>query len=317
MKKVLLITPLSFYGWHSVISAELEARGYSVDLMNDEYPRGILGLLLGNFLNAITRSLTIRKFERYLSSKENGYDLVLIFKGRGMSKRLVSMLSKCSKKVVAYNFDSFDYFGQPLRWYKTVDSYKTFDFEDSKKHGIERVDLFSERRVGSHNRKTVDFSCVMKNHSERLVYLDEIYSLFSDKYSFNVFIYEKNVLTFLRSFLKHPLLVFKWRKSISFVSLDSNAYADYISSSIFTLDYAHPSQSGITMRCFQSLANNTKIITSNIYVQRSDSIFKDLVCVYNLGDSPGLVTTFVEENISRESSNCFRGVKSFMDELLS
>ena len=47
--RCLLITPKRFYLFHEFLSGALEERGYKVNVVNEEYPNNILGVLLGNF----------------------------------------------------------------------------------------------------------------------------------------------------------------------------------------------------------------------------------------------------------------------------
>ncbi|MFH0709186.1 MAG: hypothetical protein V2A75_03175 [Pseudomonadota bacterium] len=316
MKRCLLITPLSFYTWHSTMAKELIGRGYSVDTMNDEYPEGLLGLLLGNFLNVISRKITLSRFREYFEDDSRRYDLIIIFKGRGVSADLLKLLKLNSNRVVAYNFDSFNYFSNPLQWYKEVSVYKTFDFVDAIEHQIERVDLFSDSLIEVLPEKTVDISCVIKNHSDRLVYLNQIYSALHKDLSFKIFIYEKNLLTLLKNSLVHPFLIYKWRKHIYFNGLNQTDYFNLLAISKFTLDYAHPSQSGITMRCFQSAACGTIVITNNGHIQMSDKLSEDNYFVYKLDDDLKKLEKFIKDKIGAKPVVNYRGVSNFIDDLL-
>lgn len=316
MKKCLIISPLHFYSWHTAISNEFVARDYVVEVMNDEYPQGVIGTILGTLFNKLARELTYIKYKKYLSCSHSKFDVVIIFKGRGISSELINLLSKNSKKVIAYNFDSFDYSPYPLNWMDKVDSYKTFDFKDSLEYQIEKVDLFSGSRFENFPLKENDFSCVMKNHSQRLKYLDEIYGILSDSYSFDIHIFEKNIFTYLKGFLTNPILFYKWRKCISFKSLNTHDYEKALSSSIYTLDYAHPSQTGITMRCFQAQACGAKIITNNKYCLSSTAMNKQDIFVHELGGNGVLLKSFIEKNIKKKPIAIHRGISEFVDELL-
>lgn len=317
MKKCLLICPLSFYGWHTSISAELKRRGYDVVLSNDEYPNNILGLVIGNFFNRLARKLTYKKLKKQFDMHNVQYDLILIFKGRGVSSELIELLSSRSNKIVAYNFDSFKYFPHALNWSSRVENYKTFDFFDSSNHSIQRVDLFSDYEPSNQISKNIDFSCVMKNHSERLQYLDDIHSTLGGKYSFKIHIFEKNILTFFKGFIKNPRLFIKWRKHISFKSLNTVDYFNVLESSKFTIDYAHPSQTGITMRCFQALACGTKIITNNAHLNESQVVRGGSFYVHNFSSEPKNLEFFVSENFSKPIKPIKRNVKDFMSDLLA
>lgn len=316
MKNCLLITPLGFYSWHSTIANELSSRGFLVDLMNDEYPEGLFGVLLGNFFNTVSQKITQKKFNDFFTQSYKRYDLTIIFKGRGVSSELLETISLHSDRVVGYNFDSFNYFDKPLKWFKNIDSYKTFDFVDSAMYKLQRVDLFSDHRIDCIPEKKIDISCVIKNHSDRLVYLDKIYALLGEDIIFKVFIYETNILTLFRNILQHPLLIFKWRKHIFFKGLNQAEYFKIMSTSKFTIDYAHPSQSGVTMRCFQAAACGTRVITNNDYVKETSSLNRDNFFIYKLGEDTKGLSLFVENNLFKQPLVSYRGIGDFMDDLL-
>ena len=87
--KALLIFPLSFYSFADGIMTALSARGYDVTLANHEYPMNMIGKILGNLkifwpLSAITERVLYRD---YVKGKR--YDIILIFKGRGISRRVI------------------------------------------------------------------------------------------------------------------------------------------------------------------------------------------------------------------------------------
>lgn len=315
IKKCLLISPLSFYSWHSAVQKELEARGYKVQVLNDEYPNSTLGLLIGNFANWLVRKLTYNKIVNHLGNND-GYDVVLIFKGRGISTELIRELKLKARVVYAYNFDSFGYFPFALDWYRETTKYKTFDYDDSVKYGLEQVDLYSDRELKEHTPKLYDISCVMKNHSDRLKYLDQIFDHLGEQYSFKILIYEKNLFTFIRSAFKNPILCFKWRKHLSFTGLTEDEFFKVLASSKYTLDYAHPTQSGLTMRTFQALACGTKLISNNNSLKKCDLIKKTDFYVHSLNDGAEGLKVHLQKQLNERTSIVFRGIGDFIDDLL-
>ena len=185
MKNCMLITPLSFYGWHKSITKELKRRGYNVELMNDEYPNNTLGLMIGNHFNKLARLITYYKFKKHIETYKKKYDLIIIFKGRGMSKELIELLSKQTVRIIAYNFDSFKYNKHTINWYYSLEKFNTFDFDDSKNFTLNRIDLFSDYFPQKKIKiKDIDISCIVKNHSDRLEYLDTVYSTLSNEFNF-------------------------------------------------------------------------------------------------------------------------------------
>ena len=77
--RCLVITPKRFYVVHELLDAALESRGYEVNVVNDEYPENIIGVLLGNLIPLISKLLTLKFFRKYLGQNVL-YDLVIIIK---------------------------------------------------------------------------------------------------------------------------------------------------------------------------------------------------------------------------------------------
>jgi hypothetical protein len=272
--KALLIFPKSFYSFAEGILKALSKTGYDVVVINDEYPINMIGKILGKLrvfwlLSAVTERIIYRK---YVFNKR--YDLVLIFKGRGMSSRLLKKIRQSSDRIVAFNFDSFTYNPSPLRWYRNVDKYCTFDYRDSKKYSIPLVELFSSLPVDNTPKRSLyNVSAILRNHSNRLKYLHAVLRILPKEKTY-IYIFELNIFTFIFNFLRNPILYMKYWSNIHFKSLPYRDYVAVLKNSNFTVDYAHPHQSGITIRCFEALSAQTKIITNNGFVKHN-AFFND------------------------------------------
>jgi hypothetical protein len=312
--RCLLITPKRFYIFHEYFAKAMEMRGYKVSVVNDEYPNNIIGVLLGNFIPYISRFITFKFFSTYLK-KDTEYDIIIVIKGRGISKKTIKHFRNHTKKIIGYNFDSFKYNPNPLEWMNDVDKYATFDHQDSIDHEIEKIELFASIKNIEVTKKTTDLSVVLKNHSDRLLYLDQISSLFN-KIKSEIFIYERNIITFIKNFIAHPILTFKWRKCISFKPLDYLSYLDMINRSIYTLDYAHPKQTGTTIRCFEALACQTKIISNNIFILENSVFNNDNVIIHPLNGNVNELYRLMREKRKIKCESKSRSIDDFIDELL-
>ena len=312
--RCLIITPKRFYTFHGFLAEALESRGYEVSVVNDEYPENIIGILLGNLIPSISKLLTLRFFRKSLAQNVR-YDLVIIIKGRGISIKTIKCLRDHAKKIIGYNFDSFRYNPSPLQWMKSLDKYATFDHQDSIDHGLEKIELFACVKDIECTDKTTDLSIVFRNHSDRLLYLDQISRLFS-RIKSEIFIYEKNIITFLTNFMAHPILMVKWRKHFSFKALDYSSYIDMINRSVYTLDFAHPKQSGTTIRCFEALQCGTKIISNNKYILRNPAFNKNNVIIHPLNGNVEELYHFMQQKSKIKSKFKSRSINEFVDELL-
>ena len=312
--RCLVITPKRFYVFHEFLAKALENRGYEVSVVNEEFPENIIGVLLGNFIPFISKRLTFKFFSKYLA-QERKYDVVLIIKGRGMSGETIKCLRKHTKRIIGYNFDSFGYNPGPLQWMRNVDKYATFDHMDSIDHGLEKIELFSSMEKIEPTDKITELSVIFKNHSDRLLYLDRVSRLFSGIKS-EIFIYERNFLTFIKNFMTHPLLMIKWRKHIYFRPLAYPSYLDMINRSVYTLDFAHPKQTGTTIRCFEALACKTKIISNNNCILTNPAFNETNTIIYPLNGKTEKLSRLMTEKRNIKSDFKLRSIDEFVDDLL-
>lgn len=278
LKKCLLIISKHFYSFEKHIREALVVKGYEVTVSNDEYPEGTFGRILGKLQIPIIFPITYKRVVKdYLDGKK--YDLCLIFKGRGMSEKLIKRIKESADNVVGYNWDSFKLNRSPLKWYKFTDKYYTFDYRDADKYDLPIIELFSASTAIIQNKEIkYDISAVVRNHSGRLAYIDKVLTALKPERPF-IFIFENSRLSYLLNFLKNPGLTLKYKQYISFIPLKYAEYSDAIKSSAFTIDYAHYTQTGITMRCFESINVHTKIITNNKHIKRSSKYFNDSNCI--------------------------------------
>lgn len=315
-KKCLLIAPRSFYFYSEYLSKTISSYNYEVIISNDEYPENTLGMIMGKLrvplLLRITQKIFLTKF---LNGKS--YDLILIIKGRGLSPSLITHLKKASSKVIAYTYDSFKYHDAPLKWLTLVNKFYTFDYRDSDKHNLPIVELFSSIPEDL-SQKIYDFdiSAIVRNHSDRLEYIHKVISNLDVKTKF-IYIYEKNLVTFVQNIIRSPILYLKYWKFISFKPLPYSEYIKVLRESNFTIDYAHPAQSGITIRCFEALSTQTKIITNNPFVTKSKYFSEENTVIFKIDSDPitmkkkfNNLKLFVPEKHNRT-------INHFIEELIS
>jgi hypothetical protein len=316
-RKALLIFPESFYSFADGFMKAMSAAGYDIVIANHEYPKNMIGKILGNLrifwpLHIATRRALYRKF---IAGRH--YDLVLIVKGRGISRPAVEMLHQAAHRIVAYNFDSFGYNPGPISWYKYVDKYCTFDYLDSEKYSIPLVELFSSASIAETPKRALyDISAILRNHSNRLKYLDAVLTALPNKKTF-IYIFELNIFTFAINFIRNPLLYMKFRSSIHFDSLPYSDYVSVLTASNFTLDYAHPKQSGITVRCFEAASAQTKIITNNPFVRHHPFFDDENTLVFDGATGLAQLWERFDSITNSIPEKHHRTLKHFIDDLLA
>ena len=271
-RRCLLILPRGFYGFASVLSSALETAGYATTVANDEYPESVFGKVISKLGLPLSHSITRRVLtQRFLHGQQ--YALIVLIKGRGLDAQTVELLKQHGRHVVGYHFDAFGFDAGPARWRNALARVCTFDYRDAQAHGLPLVELFTAMppQVPAQPRR-YRVSAILRNHSQRLAYLDQVLTALDDagdKGERFIYILEANAFSFLANFLRHPRLYLKYRRHISRRALPYAQYVAAICDSDLTIDYAHPRQTGITIRCFEALSAGTRVITNNPSVRRS------------------------------------------------
>ncbi len=313
--RCLLILPKSFYSFTAVIERGLQELGYETVVANDEYPYGLFGRVLGRLGLRVSRLLTRRALNQEFLAGQT-YELILIIKGRGLDHDMVTQLRAHAGTVIGYHFDSFGYDSGPARWCKSLPRVCTFDYRDAQAHGLPVVELFTALPAQAPlQQRRYRVSAIMRNHSQRLVYLDTVMRALGTQDAF-IYILEANLFTFVANLVRHPLLYFKYRRFISRRPLPYAQYVQALADSEFTLDYAHPKQTGITLRCFEAAGVGTRIITNNPHVLTSPNFTNSQVIVHPPG-APAAELRNRHQTLRQQTPQARqRSVQDFLHDLL-
>lgn len=307
--------PLIFYSFGRIFGDALREMGYEVTLANDEYPQHPVGRVLAKFDLPISRWWTRRVFARRFLAGDR-WNLVIIIKGRGIGPELVADMKNKADRVVGYHFDALSYDRATERWGASVDRVTTFDYRDAAAKGWPVVELFSgQAPIVPPPPTRYRISAIQRNHSNRLAYLDHVLEALGTEDSF-VFLYEKGIISLTMNALRSPRLYWKWRKSISFKSLPYDKYVEALAASDFTLDYAHPLQTGATMRCFEALTLGVKLITNNPHVAESPHFGPHNTIVHAFGDDPAGLRVKVSELRGQRPGSVQRSPQQFLREVI-
>lgn len=311
----LLVLPKRFYSFARTFSRTLEQMGYAVTVANEEYPENLLGIVLSKLDTGVGRWWTRRTFrKRFLGADR--WDLVAIFKGRGIGEQLARDFKRHADRVVGYHFDSLAYDPATERWAAGVDRVTTFDYLDAERKGWPLVELFSASAPPSPlPSMRYRATAILRNHSDRLAYVDRVFSAMGSDSSF-VYLFEKDLGTFFVNALRSPRLYWKWRRHIHRRPLDYARYLEVLAASDFTLDYAHPKQSGATIRSFEALAMGVKLISNNAEMARSPHFGDHNMIVFGRDGEPARLRDRVAALTGSRPTAYHRTAGQFMAEVV-
>lgn len=316
----LLILPRGFYGFAKVLAGALEEAGYATTVANDEYPESTFGKIISKLGLALSHHITRRVIgERFLAGRQ--YSLILMIKGRGFDAATAALLRQHAPLVVGYHFDAFGFDAGPARWRHALERVCTFDYRDAQTHGLPLVELFTAMPAQATQPapRRYRVSAVMRNHSQRLAYLDQVLGALDaagDRGERFIYILEANVFSFVINLLRHPRLYLKYRRHISRQALPYPQYVAAICESDLTIDFAHPAQTGITIRCFEALSAGTRLITNNPAVRQSPWFDADHAIVLAPGAPAAELATQLQALPPQAARPRRRDVQTFLHELI-
>lgn len=315
-RRCLLIAPLTFYSFYQTLSDALERRGYRVEVINEEFPANSLGKIMGKLALPLLRRTTLAGLKARLEERPR-YDLVLIIKGRGLSKAALNYLRGKADRIVGYNFDSFDFNPSARDWHMLTDRYATFDIDDAAETGLPLVHLFSAVAAGpAPPTRCYDVSIVQRVHSDRLIHAAHLLAALPVGWTPYVFLYESSQLAFLLGVLRQPLLYWRMWKYISFKPLTYAQAMAALGASRVTFDYAHPHQSGITIRCFEAQSLGVAILTNNKAAVESGLFAEGAIAHLSRDVDPADLRERLKALGINVPQSQVRGIDEFLDELL-
>lgn len=282
MKNILLYMT-DFYGYNNSIIAELEKQGWNVYWFLDKVTLSPVE----NIVDKIVPQYKHQKFDKYFLESVNAvkdikFDLILIVYGAAfVKKKHLEILRQHFKgvKIVYYAWDSVANFPGIKVLFENADVSFTFDRSDAQLYHVSFLPLFYAERHNKLTKPVYDISTVMTFFSEKSESLKQAVAVVPKECS--VFYYLK-----LRSFLYYLKLVITDRESVRFFgkyfqfkSLNSETVYDVFDKSKAVLDCPLPKQKGLTMRTFEVLSKNKKMITTNTDIVNYDFYSPDNIFV--------------------------------------
>ena len=309
----LIIAPLAFHAVHAAVATELRTRGYQVDLLNDEYPANLFGKALGRFGLAPLRRLTLRGLQKRLGQRR--FDLVLIFKGRGIGPAAAAYLKSRADRVIGYNFDSFRLNPSPLDWHDLVDAFATFDPADARADDLALIPLFSAAHPDPDIPPAYDLSVLFRVHSQRLAYLAQVLDAVPGLTS-RLYLYTPLILLPFHLALSPRLTVRFW-PHIHTRPLPHTQAMQWMQASAVTLDYAHPGQSGLTIRCFEAQSLGVALLTNNPELARSGLFAPQSHGFFPLNGTAAQLKIEFAKLVGKRPQRRLRSVAEFVDDVLA
>ena len=282
-KNVLFFCP-KFFDYEKEIQKTFEELGAKVIWFDDRPSNGFFS----KSLIRINKSIINNRIERYyekilekLSASAINFDYVFFLNPETITIAYIKKIRQkySHAKFILYMWDSFNNRRKTLQLLPFFDSKFTFDPDDAKKYNLNFRPLFY---VANYSQKKMeikyDLVFVGTAHTDRMALVKRITApLF--KFNVKLYFFLSSKMLFWakkitdRRFRKIPY------KEISFVPLNHLAISNLIHQSIAVLDINHPRQIGLTMRTFEALGAQKKLITTNADVVNYDFYDQDNILI--------------------------------------
>jgi hypothetical protein len=204
----------------------------------------------------------------YRKSIKTTFDKVLVISPERLSRNTLALIKEltCASQFILYMWDSFANKKMNKQIIQYFDKCLTFDPDDSKKLDIPFRPLFflADRQGKEAHAEKIDLSFVGTGHSDRAKIIETIRKQCD----------ELGLTCFFYLYLQSPLIYYfhkitnKGFRGINkhyfqYKPINYNEYMEIIDKSKVIIDIEHPKQKGLTMRTFEVLGKEKKLITTN------------------------------------------------------
>lgn len=284
-KKILLVVP-RFFGYEKEIIEELQRHGALVDWLPDrpfDTPAlTALTKIAPQLIFPLTDSLYDKLLGQYGSSH---YDWVLVVNGQTLSAPCLQRLrgDYPAAKFVLYLWDSLANRSHVRNNLTAFDRVLSFDHLDAQKYNFLLRPLFYGRGFSKTENVVMpvlyDISFVGTAHSDRFSVVDRVRAQLAPDVAAFWYLYLQApwVMHYYR--LTKPSMKHARVDDFEFKPLSKTKVQAVFSESSCILDVEHPNQVGLTMRTFETLGAQKKLVTTNVNVRDYDFFNPENICV--------------------------------------
>jgi len=274
-KRILFFSNQTFNLEKEIIS-KLRSYGASVDYYderpkNNNFTKGIIRLKRALYQNRINKY-----YETILQEVKNKeYDYIFVNRGEVITEVFLSEFKKQHPdcKSIFYTWDSFKNCPHSEKVIPYFDRKFSFDPEDAKKYGLEFrplffLDVFRDTKPPLKQFK-FDLMFLGTAHSDRYILTNKIidWCQAHNLNTFSFFWMQGRLVYVFKSLFDKSFKKIDYKK-LSFKSLTSKEIISLYENSKVVLDINHPEQKGLTMRTFETIGAQRKMITTNAEIEK-------------------------------------------------
>ena len=281
-KRIALIAPI-FFGYYKDIIEEANSMGFQVDYFCDTPSNSNISKAIGRINKKFLLNDAKKYFEKSILPlfKKTNYQFVLLVAGMtfAYSPQMINQIKQIQKgaKFVMYQWDSEKNLPYSIYIHQFFDSIFTFDrFDAIRDSKYLFLPLFYTRKyeeLGKKNSENIEYDCMYVGtaHPKKYYEINQMSEILRKVYK-RQFIYH-----YMPSYLKyiyHKIFAKEYKNAkwsdfeTKKLSVDEITYI--LAKSRCVLDAPQGGQVGLTIRTFECLASNKKMITTNSDVVNYD-----------------------------------------------
>lgn len=275
--KNILFFSVQTFNLEKEIIKKLEEFGASVDYY-DERPSN------NNFVKGIIRlkrSVYQHRIDKYYGRilkkvSQKKYDFLFVNRGEVITEFFLKNFKITQPEciLIFYTWDSFTNHAHPVSILKYFDKKFTFDSDDAVKYNIcfrplFYLDAYKEISATKHEKLKYDLLFLGTAHSDRYRISNVVvnWCCKNELTSFCYYYMHGKIVYYYKKIFDKTFEEFDFKK-LSFKSLTTNDIKTLYTQSNVILDINHPGQKGLTMRTFESIGAQKKMITTNSEIKR-------------------------------------------------
>lgn len=299
-KRILFIAP-SLFGIPEKIRDKLKELGANVDYF-DERPGNSF---LIKALIRINKKLIGRYIHNYHKSiieetKDNQYDFIFFIKGESFSEQDLKYLLGLhpESKSIVYHWDSIQNNPNALNLLDSFDYKFSFDKRDCEKLGLEFLPLFYYDEYSNTCIQIkdggYDLMFVGTVHSDRYRIITDIINQMVEKRKrvYSYFFFQGKIM-FYKYLITHKECRNIEKSSVHYSPIKEDKLLDLYNTSRIIVDINHPKQTGLTLRCIETLGARRKLVTTNQDIVNYDFYNPNNILVIDR-NNPHIPNSFIE-----------------------
>ena len=273
--KRVLFFAAQLFGYQDEIRSTMEKLGAVVDYF-DERPANNFFVKAMIRLNRRVISPYINAYHRQIinDTSQFTYDYIFIIKGESISVNSIKLMRQIhpNAKIIMYQWDSVANNKNALLLMPHVDKNFSFDKIDCEKYGLTFRPLFfidDYAKVSLERSKLrYDTLFIGTVHGDRYSIVQQINEALHGK-SYSWFYFPSRLLYYKKCLQDHTVRM-AGANVFQFKPMHKEYILQLFGQAKTVIDIQHPKQTGLTMRCIETIGAKRKLITSNIHIKEYD-----------------------------------------------